>query len=247
MGNKGSQNAGVSLAQKQMVCRAVTLARGTFARGVFAAWTALAALFTLACGAGVQGKPIQEQRIPDPAPVVARFAEASRSGDHQAVYQLLSRQAQRSLGADRVKQLVAEQRQELASNANHLKAKEAQTEVAVQARFIDGDTALLSWEQGELRVDAAAALPSHASTPEQALVELRAVLQRRSYPGLLGVLTRNSAAGFEAQLDSLVGALSDAPYLHIEIVDNRAVISLPEGHKVELWKEDGLWKVHDFE
>jgi hypothetical protein len=185
--------------------------------------------------------------IPDPAPVVARFAEASRKGDHQAIYQLMSRQAQRSLGAARVKQLVAEQRKELASNANYLTAKSARTAVLVEARFVDGETAQLTLEQGALQIDSAAALPSHASTPQQALVELRAVLQRRSYPGLLSVLTRNSAAGFEAQLDSLVQALGDAPFVHVEINDNRAIVTLPQGHQVELWKEDGLWKVHDFE
>jgi hypothetical protein len=106
---------------------------------------------------------------------------------------------------------------------------------------------MLTLEQGALHVDSAAALPSHASTPRQALLELRAVLQRRSYPGLLSVLTRNSATGFEAQLDSLVQALGDAPFVNIEIDDNRAVVTLPQGHRVELWKEDGLWKVHDFE
>jgi hypothetical protein len=185
--------------------------------------------------------------IPDPAPVVARFAEASRKGDHQAIYQLMSRQAQRSLGAARVKQLVAEQRKELASNANYLTAKSARTAVLVEARFVDGETAQLTLEQGALQIDSAAALPSHASTPQQALVELRAVLQRRSYPGLLSVLTRNSAAGFEAQLDSLVQALGDAPFVHVEINDNRAIVTLPQGHQVQLWKEDGLWKVHDFE
>jgi hypothetical protein len=228
-----------------MLCRAVALARGPFA------WGALLAPLTLACGAAAQGQPADRRatdpRITDPAPVVARFAAASRQGDHRAVYRMLSASAQRSLGADRVEQLVAEQRQELARNADNLTAKKARTEVDVQARFVDGDTAQLSWERGELRVASAAALPSHATSPQQALVELRSVLQRRSYPGLLGVLTRNSAAGFEAQLDSLVEALADAPYLQVEVEDNRAVISLPQGHKVELWKEDGLWKVHDFE
>jgi hypothetical protein len=211
------------------------------------AWSALWARHALAGGLLVCGVLGCGSSLPDPGPVVARFAEASRKGDHQTIYQLMSKQSQRSLGAARVKQLVAEQRQELAINANYLTAKSARTVVVVQTRFVDGDTAMLTLEQGALHVDSAAALPSHASTPRQALLELRAVLQRRSYPGLLSVLTRNSATGFEAQLDSLVQALGDAPFVNIEIDDNRAVVTLPQGHRVELWKEDGLWKVHDFE
>lgn len=201
------------------------------------AWVVLAAPGVLACGGS----------IPDPAPVAARFAEASRRGDHQTLYRMLSKESQRSLGAARVKQLVAEQRSELTRNANSLTAKKARQEVTMQVHFVDGDTAVLAIEQGALRIDSAAALPSHATTPQQALVELRAVLQRRSYAALLGVLTRNSAAGFDAQLGSLVQALADAQTLNIEVDDNRAVVTLPQGHKVELWKEDGLWKVHDFE
>jgi hypothetical protein len=211
------------------------------------AWTLLWARRALGGGLLLGGVFACGSSIPEPGPVVARFAEASRKGDHQTIYQLLSKEAQRSLGAARVKQLVAEQRTELASNATGLTAKEARTEVTVEARFIDGGTAVFALEQGELRVNSAAALPSHASTPQQALVELREVLQRRSYPGLLSVLTRNSAAGFEAQLESLVKALGDAPFLNIEINGNRAVVTLPQGHRVELWKVDGLWKVHDFE
>ena len=76
---------------------------------------------------------------------------------------------------------------------------------------------------------------------------VREALSRRSYPGLLTVLTQNSAAGFEGQLQSLVEALGDAQSLQIEVKDDRAVITLPQGHSVELRKENGLWKVHDFE
>jgi hypothetical protein len=201
------------------------------------AFAYLGAIAALACSSS----------IPDPGPVVTRFAKASRAGDHQAIYRLLSKDAQRNLGAARVKQLVAEQRAELAHNAGQLTTREAQTEVRLQARFIDGDMASLRVEDGVLRVESAAALPSHATTPEQALAELRAVLLRRSYPGLLSVLSRNSAAGLEAQLQSLVTALADAPALQIELDDDRAVINLPRGHRVELRKEAGLWKVHDFE
>jgi hypothetical protein len=219
-----------------MDCPAVAFAWTSYNWARFA-WPVLAASGVLACAGSV----------PDPAPVAARFAEASRKGDHQAVYQLLSKQAQRCLGAERVKQLVTEQRSELANNANQLTAKTARTQVSIRARFVDGDTAMLAVEQGELRVESAAALPSHATTPQQALVELREVLSRRSYPGLLNVLTENSATGFEGQLQSLVEALGDAHSLQIEVKDERAVVTLPHGHSVELRKENGLWKVHDFE
>jgi len=198
----------------------------------------LAVVASLGCGS---------PSIPDPAPVVRRFSEACRRGDDRVLYQLLTVGAQRSLGRARVKELVAEQRAELGHNADKLTAVEARIEVEARARFVEGDMATLVVEDGELRLQSAAAFPARATTVEQALAELRAALLRRSYPGLLAVLTRESAAGFEEKINSLVDSLADAPALEIDVRAGRAVITLPRGHRIELWQEAGLWKVRDFE
>jgi 1,2-phenylacetyl-CoA epoxidase PaaB subunit len=98
-----------------------------------------------------------------------------------------------------------------------------------------------------LRLQAAAALPAHAASPEQALSELRAVLARRSYTGLIGVLSADSATALEAKTQSVVNALRDPTALEIQLQGDRAVVDLPNGHRVELTKENGLWKIRDFE
>lgn len=185
--------------------------------------------------------------VPDPKPVVARYARALRQGDAQAVYQMLSTQAQRQLGQQGVKALLAAQRAELTAQAQALQDERAQVHVEGRARFVDGQIATFTVEQGELKLQAAAALPARATTPAQALSELRAALERRSYAALMMVLTRDSAGGFEDKLRSLVTALQNPEALEIHVEAGRAVIELPQGHRVELRKEDGLWKVRDFE
>ena len=203
------------------------------------AWVpALAAALATACGSSA---------VPDPKPVVSRYAEAVRRGDAAAVYGLLTPKAQRSLGRAGVAKRVAEERAELTAQAQALTSKQAQLEMRSQLRFVDGEFASFTIEEGEFRLQAVSALPARATTPEMALAELRAVLARRSYAGLTRVLTQESALGLEEKLQSLVTALQNPDQLEIRIEAERAIIELPHGHRVELQKEEGVWKVHDFE
>ncbi|MEJ7733417.1 MAG: DUF4159 domain-containing protein [Polyangiaceae bacterium] len=66
-------------------------------------------------------------------------------------------------------------------------------------RFPDGEEATLELEKdGVFRISAADALPTGARTPAQALEELRRVQPRRSYAGLMRVLTPSTRAAIEA-------------------------------------------------
>jgi hypothetical protein len=179
--------------------------------------------------------------------VLARYSDAVKRGDDQAVWALLSARAQRDLGPQGVKRLLKEQRQEIGSFARSVTDPRAAIAIQAGARFVDGELASFSVERGELFLQAASALPARATTPEQALSDLRAVLARRSYPGLTRVLTTDSAQSLEAKMQSLVNALQDPASLEIKMQGDRAVVDLPNGHRVELSKENGLWKIHDFE
>jgi len=102
-------------------------------------------------------------------------------------------------------------------------------------------------EDGAFRVEAAAALPARAASPEDALRELREVLARRSFAGVLRVLTVDAARSLDAQLASVVEALGDPATVDIEVDGRRATARLPGGHTVKLEREDGAWRVRDFD
>lgn len=200
-------------------------------------------LILLALGPCACGGPA----LPDPEPVARRYADALRRGDEAAVYQLLSQRAQREIGRQRLQRLLRELKPELLAQAKAITDARARVEVRAQARFIDGELATFGVEDGALKLHAVAALPARATTPQQALSDLRSALARRSYPALVSVLTRDSAGAFDEKMNSLVEALQDPESLLIQVEAGRAVVELPDGHRVELRKEEGLWKVRDFE
>ena len=73
------------------------------------------------------------------------------------------------------------------------------------------------------------------------------VLARRSFAGLLRVLTADAARSLDAQLASVVEALGDPTTVDIEVDGRRATARLPGGHTVKLEREDGAWRVRDFD
>src|SRR5690606_38469092 len=113
-------------------------------------------------------------------------------------------------------------------------------------RYDDGEVVTLDLEEGGFRVTAADALPAAAKTPEQALGQLRRVLARRSYAGLLRVLSPRTRAAIEQDLRTLVDGLEEPDSLDVEIVGDRATVTVPGGHHVILQRQDGVWHVDDW-
>jgi hypothetical protein len=102
-------------------------------------------------------------------------------------------------------------------------------------------------EEGRFRVAAAAALPAGAESPRDALRELRDVLAQRSFAGLLRVLTQESAQSLDGGLEDVVQALAEPSTVPIEVEGRRATARLPGGHTVTLEREDGIWRVKEFD
>jgi hypothetical protein len=50
----------------------------------------------------------------------------------------------------------------------------------------------------------------------------------------------------ENDLAALVEGLEDPQTLQVEEKGDRATVQLPDGHVVELKREDGVWKVENF-
>ena len=85
------------------------------------------------------------------------------------------------------------------------------------------------------------------STPEAALDQLRRVLARRSYAGLLRVLTPRTRAMIEQDLRSLVDGLDKPDTLAVHVAGDSATVIVPGGHHVRLRRDGGVWRVDDFD
>lgn len=184
--------------------------------------------------------------LPDPKESVAAYVEAAKRGDAEALYALLSEDGKKSLTRDAVKEIVSVDKAELAQRAKDLSSPDANVRSEAEVRYGDGEAAALVVEDGDFRISAADALPAEAQTPVQALGQLRRVLARRSYPGLVRVLTKGTREAVENDLRTLVEGLEDPEGLDVEVRGDRAVVFVPGGHTVVLRREDGAWHVENF-
>lgn len=185
--------------------------------------------------------------IPDPRSAAEDYARAAARGDGDAIYEMMTTSAQKSRSREDIKRLVAEQRVELAEQAKSLSSKDARVEAVARLRYEDGEEAQLELRDGRFWITASGALPGGSRTPEQALDQLRRVLARRSYAGLMRVLTPSTRAAIEQDLRSLVSGLERPETLHVEVSGDGAVVNVPGGHSVKLKREGGVWRVDDFD
>jgi hypothetical protein len=185
--------------------------------------------------------------VPDPHAAALSYAKAAESGDGDAVYDMLSEGARKSRSRQEVKALVASERAELSEQAKALRADGARIEARALLRYEDGEVVALDMDRGRFWVSAAGALPGGARSPAQALDQLRRVLARRSYQGLMRVLTPATRAAIEADLRSLVEGLENPDALSVQTAGDSATVLVPGGHKVKLKRDAGIWRVEDFD
>lgn len=185
--------------------------------------------------------------MPDPREALVHYARAVEAGDHQALYGLMTENAQRRYGKAGARRLLDDARPELLAQAKAVENAASGLQARAELRFADGEAVHLSLEDGAFRVDAAGTLPARARTPAEALDELRRALASRSYAALLRVLSSEAGVSLEDSLRSLVEGLKDPGTLDIRVSGDSATVQVPGGHIVKLRHEEGAWRVEDFE
>jgi hypothetical protein len=187
------------------------------------------------------------QRVPDPRAAADAYAAAAARGDADAIYGMMTASAQKEHTRADVRAIVASEKEELAQQARDLRSKEARVEATAHLKFEDGEEAALDFKGGRFWVTSAGALPGGARTPEQALDQLRRVIARRSYAGLMRVLSPATRAAIEQDLRSLVDGLEHPETLPVQVTGDTALTNVPGGHRVRLKRDGGVWRVDDFD
>jgi hypothetical protein len=185
--------------------------------------------------------------IPDPHDAAKAYAAAAARGDADALYNMLSQKGQRSLTRAEVRRIVREEKGELALQGKAVTGPTAVVKSEARLRYADGEEAALAVEDDGYRIAAADALPSAARTPVQVLGQLRRVLARRSYAGLIRVLSPSTRAAMENDIRSLVEGLENPEGLDVQVTGDSAIVVIPGGHEVRLRRENGTWHVEDFD
>jgi hypothetical protein len=214
-------------------------------------WSRVRAGVAVVLGLGLDGCAA---RIPDPREAALAYAEAASRADADAVYAMLSGDSKLRYTEAEVRGLVEGQRAELADQAAAVRGAltprpgvEATIVTEAAVPYADGEQAALVLEEGAYRIGAADALPAESRTVEQALGQLRRVIARRSYQGLLRVLTPRSRAALEEDMRTMVLGLEQPEGLDVKVSGDAATVTLPGGHFVRLRREAGVWHVEDFD
>jgi hypothetical protein len=185
--------------------------------------------------------------VPDLRSQVHAYTAAVSNGDAHALYAMMTDESRRARSADEVAAAMASERPELVEQAAALERSDARVDASVTLRFADGEEAELELRDGRYGVLAAGALPGGGRTPAEILDRLRRVLARRSYVGLMRVLAATTRATVETDLRSLVDGLAVPEALQIQMDGDSAAVSVPGGHKIKLKREQGIWRVEDFD
>jgi len=186
--------------------------------------------------------------MPDPRVAADAYADAIDRADVDAIYNMLDEETRRSLTREDVRLLVADQRQELSDRAKALRSKDTRVRASARIRFPDGEDAVLDLaEDGRFRIASADALPAGARTPTQALDQLRRVLARRSYAGLLRVLSTPTRSTLENDVRSLVDGLQNPEDLEVQLSGDSATVRVPGGRLIKLRREEGTWRIDDID
>jgi hypothetical protein len=185
--------------------------------------------------------------VPDPHAAAASYADAAARGDADALYTMMTASSRQARSRSDLQKMVAQERSELADQAKDLSRADVRVEATARLRYADGEEAALELREGRYWVTAAGALPGGARTPEEALEQLRRVLARRSYAGLMRVLSPATRAAVENDMRSLVDGLTEPATLSVQVTGDSAVVPVPGGHQVKLKRDGGVWRIDDFD
>jgi hypothetical protein len=185
--------------------------------------------------------------VPDPRAAADAYARAASGGDADAIYGMMTSSARKERSIEQVRRLVKDEGPELAEEGRSFAAKDVRVEATARLRFADGEEAALDLQNGTFYVTSAGALPGGGRTPEEALDQLRRVLARRNYTGLMRILTPATRAAVEEDLRGLVTGLDHPETLPVSVAGDTASIPVPGGHHVRLRRESGVWRIDDFD
>jgi hypothetical protein len=218
------------------------MARASSGRDPGAQMRSFVVATALALGAGCA-----RSAMPDPRDTVRAYQAAAAKGDARAIHAMLSERSRKSLAVSDVERILADERAELATQTRAMQDPSAVVRASARVRYADGEDATLDVEEGTFHISSADALPAGARTPNEALEQLRRVLARRSYAGLMRVLSPATRSAIESDLRSLVDGLAHPDGLDVQVSGDVASVQIQGGHFVKLRRDGGVWKVEDFD
>jgi hypothetical protein len=196
-----------------------------------------------------------------PREVLTAYAQALDENRLDDAYALLSAEAQRELPLEAFRRMILENPDEARALAAALVRPSGPPLVTANVTAPDGESLLLILEDGQWRVDGSAIDLYSQATPEAAVRSFLRAYENGRFDVLVRFVPSAEAAGLDAarlekawrgeqkaEMDRLTQALTAAlPTARFEHLGDRATMAYGAGGTVELVREDGRWKIEDFQ
>jgi hypothetical protein len=172
---------------------------------------------------------------------------AQAHDDPRAAYRTLSRELQRTLSPEQFAARWRASAEERRAQTAALAALATQPgEERARGLWADGAEAKLAREPAGWRMAAARITLSGAASPEDAVLRFAAALERHDLDGLLDLLGDPLRTQVERELMERLQRLKGALHKEIQVNDNKARLRLDERYYLDLTRENGRWRVSDF-
>ncbi len=202
-----------------------------------------------------------QAKTPNPREALDRYTTALSEGRLRDAYALLSDEAKKSVSYEAFERMARENPEEIRALVAALERPTSPPYVTARVTTEDGDTLLLIYEDGAWRVDASAVDLYGQATPEQAVGSFVRAYENSRYDILMRFVPKADREGLDeqklraawegeqkAEMDQLTQVLAAAlPTAQIELLGDRATLAYGTSGTVELIREDGAWKIEDFQ
>ncbi len=198
-------------------------------------------------------------RATTPKSAVDQYATALENENWDEAYALLSESTRGELSREEFEALLRAHPDEVRALAKNLRSQSSPPVVEAQVTTKEGDTLLLTYENGSWKLDARAVDLYAQTEPRVALDSFVKAFDQRRYEVLLRFVPQSQSEGltaavlkeaWEGEQRSEMELMVEQLRTHIqtgelEVLGERATMSYGAGGTVELIREQGVWKIED--
>lgn len=196
-----------------------------------------------------------------PQAAIEAYATAVDEGRLEDAYALLSSETRQNLGYPEFERLVEENPKEVKALVDALSRPTEGARVTATFEGKSGQTVEMVYEDGQWRIQESAVNLWAQDSPQTALQSFLRAYDARRYDVLVHFIPEDQKEGVSSELlqrawegeqkleleQITEGLRASLPTAEIEVVGDRATMSYGAGGTVELVREQGVWKIEDFQ
>ena len=183
-----------------------------------------------------------------PSDILRQYIGAVRANQPAKAYALLHDSVRRRMTKEEFVSRWKTVRDELGDQAAHLEKRLAKPlDVRAEVQFANGGQAKLRMAADGWRIHGGINVSFSTATPKETLRALLRAVKRRDYHAVMRLMSKSVREGLEKEIDDRVKRLGEGLTKSLIVEGGRATLKLGENFKIELVKEDGRWKVADFD